>query len=91
MAIIHVSYPHQRSMIEARKAARTFAAKLETKLSVKGVWHGDVLTLERQGVRGSMVLSEGVVDVELTLGMMFTPMKSQIEAEVNKQLDCYLG
>ena len=91
MASIHVSYPHQRSMIEAREAARNFAAKLETKLSVKGVWQGDVLTLERQGVKGSMVLSEGVVDVELTLGMMFTPMKSQIEAEVNKQLDRYLG
>jgi hypothetical protein len=37
------------------------------------------------------VLSQGVVDVELTLGMMLTPMKGQIEAEVNKQLDRYFG
>ena len=46
---------------------------------------------ERQGVKGSLVLSQGVVDVELTLGMMLTPMKGQIEAEVNKQLDRYFG
>ena len=91
MASIHVSYPHQHSMENAREVARTFAAKLETKLGVKGVWQGDVLVLERQGVKGSLVLSQGVVDVELTLGMMLTPMKGQIEAEVNKQLDCYFG
>ena len=91
MASIHVSYPHQHSMEEARKATRTFAAKLETKLGVKGVWQGDVLTLERQGVKGSLVLSQGVVDVELTLGMMLTPMKGQIEVEVIRQLNRYFG
>ena len=91
MASINVSYPHQHSMEDARKVTRTFAAKLETKLGVKGVWQGDVLVLERQGVKGSLVLSQGVVDVELTLGLMLTPMKGQIEAEVNKQLDRYFG
>jgi len=29
--------------------------------------------------------------VDLTLGMMLTPMKGQIEAEINKQLARYLG
>jgi hypothetical protein len=38
-----------------------------------------------------MVLKEGLVEVELTLGMMLTPMKGQIEAEVNKQLERCLG
>jgi hypothetical protein len=38
-----------------------------------------------------MVLTEGMVEVELTLGMMLTPMKGQIEAEVNKQLARCLG
>ena len=91
MSSIHVSYPHQLSMEDARKVTRTFTEKLETKLDVKGVWQGDVLAFERQGVKGSLVLSQGVVDVELTLGMMLTPMKGQIEAEVNKQLDHYFG
>ena len=91
MASIQVSYPHQRSMTEAREAVQTLSAKLGTKLGVKSTWQGDVLMLERQGVKGSMVLTEGVVDVELTLGMMLTPMKGQIEAEVNKQLARCLG
>jgi len=91
MAIIQVSYPHQRSMIEAREAVQTLSTKLGTKLGVKSSWQGDVLMLERQGVKGSMVLTEGVVDVELTLGMMLTPMKGQIEAEVTKQLSRCLG
>jgi|TARA_B110000967_G_scaffold144281_1_gene147678 putative polyhydroxyalkanoate system protein len=78
-------------MTQAREAVQTLATKLGTKLGVKSAWQADVLTLERQGIKGSMVLTEGVVDVELTLGMMLTPMKSQIEAEVNKQLARCLG
>lgn len=91
MASIQVSYPHQHSMTQAREAVQTLATKLGTKLGVKSAWQADVLTLERQGIKGSMVLTKGVVDVELTLGMMLTPMKSQIEAEVNKQLARCLG
>jgi putative polyhydroxyalkanoate system protein len=78
-------------MAEAREAIQTFSVKLEAKLGVKSHWQGDVLMLERQGVKGSMVLAEGVVEVELTLGMMLTPMKGQIEAEINKQLARCLG
>tara|TARA_B110000116_G_scaffold257467_1_gene257635 strand:+ start:130 stop:366 length:237 start_codon:yes stop_codon:yes gene_type:complete len=78
-------------MTQAREAVQTLATKLGTKLGVKSAWQADVLTLERQGIKGSMVLTKGVVDVELTLGMMLTPMKSQIEAEVNKQLARCLG
>lgn len=78
-------------MTQAREAVQTLATKLGTKLGVKSAWQADVLTLERQGIKGSMVLTEGVVDVELTLSMMLTPMKSQIEAEVNKQLARCLG
>ncbi|MFT7178311.1 MAG: putative polyhydroxyalkanoate system protein [Oceanospirillaceae bacterium] len=91
MASIKISYPHQRSMEEAREAVQNFSSKLEAKLGVKSLWQGDVLMLERQGVKGSMVLSEGAVDVGLTLGMMLTPMKSQIEAEIHKQLVRCLG
>lgn len=78
-------------MEEAREAVQNFSSKLEAKLGVKSLWQGDVLMLERQGVKGSMVLSEGAVDVGLTLGMMLTPMKSQIEAEIHKQLVRCLG
>jgi len=38
-----------------------------------------------------LVLKEGLVEVELTLGMMLMPMKGQIETEVNKQLERCLG
>ena len=78
-------------MEEAREAVQIFSSKLEAKLGVKSHWQGDVLMLERQSVKGSMVLSEGAVDVELTLGMMLTPMKSQIEAQIHKQLVRCLG
>ena len=91
MASIQLSYPHQLSMEEAREAVQIFSSKLEAKLGVKSHWQGDVLVLERQGVKGSMVISEGAVDVKLTLGMMLTPMKSQIEAEIHKQLVRCLG
>jgi putative polyhydroxyalkanoate system protein len=91
MASINVSYPHQRSMEEAREAAQTFAGKLQAKLGINSHWQDNALLLERSGVNGSMTLTEGLVTVELTLGMMLTPMKSQIEAEINKQLARYLS
>jgi len=91
MASINVSYPHQRSLEEAREAAQTFAGKLQAKLGVESRWQDNTLLLERTGVNGSMSLSDGLVEVDLTLGMMLTPMKGQIEAEINKQLARYLG
>ncbi|MDC9719693.1 MAG: polyhydroxyalkanoic acid system family protein [Gammaproteobacteria bacterium] len=91
MASIQVSYPHQRTMADAREAVQAFSGKLEAKLGVKSHWEGDRLKLERPGVVGSMLLADGAVEVELTLGMMLTPMKSQIEAEIHKQLGRCLG
>ena len=91
MSNIQVSYPHQRTMEEAREAAQTFAGKLKAKLGVESEWQGDVLKLERTGVNGAMTLSEGLVVVELKLGLMLVPMKGQVEAEINKQLARYLG
>jgi len=91
MASINISYPHQRTLQEAREAAQTFAGKLQAKLGVESRWQDNTLLLERTGVNGSMNLSDGLVEVDLTLGMMLTPMKGQIEAEINKQLARYLG
>ncbi len=49
------------------------------------------MTLERQGVNGELVLNDGEVNVQLKLGMMLSPMKGQIESEIQRQLDKYLG
>jgi len=91
MASINISYPHQRTLQEAREAAQTFAGKLQAKLGVESRWQDNTLLLERTGVNGAMSLSEGLVEVHLTLGMMLTPMKGQIETEINKQLARYLA
>ena len=91
MAKVSINYPHTKSMDEAREAANTFAGKLQSKLGVSYEWQGDSMQLERQGVNGSLTLSEGNVDIELKLGMMLTPMKGQIESEINRQLAKYLG
>jgi len=91
MANVHISHPHQGTMEEAHDAVQIFCTKLQKKLGVKSAWQGDMLTLERQGIEGTIVLTAGLVEVKLALGMMLTPMKGQIEAEVNKQLVRYLG
>jgi len=49
------------------------------------------MTLERQGVNGALTLAEGQVSIELKMGLMLTPMKGQIEAEIQRQLEKYLG
>ena len=91
MATVSVCYPHMRSLAEARSAADTFASKLQAKLGVNCAWQGDTMTLERQGVNGELVLNDGEVNVQLKLGMMLSPMKGQIESEIQRQLDKYLG
>lgn len=91
MAKVSINYPHNKTMEEAREAANTFAGKLQSKLGVSYEWQGDCMQLDRQGVSGSLALSEGAVDIELKLGMMLTPMKGQIESEIKRQLDKYLG
>ncbi|MDP6191234.1 MAG: polyhydroxyalkanoic acid system family protein [Gammaproteobacteria bacterium] len=91
MAKLSIVYPHQRSMAEARTAADNFAGKLQHKLGVNWAWQDDTMTLERQGVNGALTLAEGQVSIELKLGMMLTPMKGQIEAEIQRQLEKYLG
>ena len=91
MAKVSINYPHSKSIEEAREAANTFAGKLQSKLGVNYEWQGDSMQLDRQGVSGSLTLTEGAVDIELKLGMMLTPMKGQIESEIARQLEKYLG
>ena len=91
MAKVSIQYPHQRTHNEAREAAEHFAEKLHAKLAVNYSWQGDTMQLERQGVRGALILAPGEVKVELQLNMMLTPMQGQIEAEIRRQLEKYLG
>ena len=91
MAKVNILYPHQRSQSEARDAANHFAEKLHTKLAVNYSWQGDTMLLQRQGVKGQLTLAEGEVKIELTLNMMLMPMQSQIESEIRRQLEKYLG
>ena len=91
MAKVSIQYPHQRTQNEAREAANHFADKLHTKLAVNYSWQGDTMQLERQGVKGELILAPGEVKVELKLNMMLTPMQAQIEAEIRRQLEKYLG
>lgn len=91
MGKVSIQYPHQRTQNEAREAANNFAEKLHAKLAVNYSWQGDAMQLERQGVKGELILAAGEVKVELKLNMMLTPMQGQIEAEIRRQLEKYLG
>jgi putative polyhydroxyalkanoate system protein len=91
MGKVSIQYPHQRTQNEAREAANHFAEKLHAKLAVNYSWQGDAMQLERQGVKGELILAAGEVKVELKLNMMLTPMQGQIEAEIRRQLEKYLG
>lgn len=91
MATVTICYPHERTKEQAREAADTFAGKLQAKLGVESAWQGDTMTLQRQGVNGELSLGDSEVSIELKLGMMLSPMKGQIEAEIQRQLAKYLG
>lgn len=87
MATIDISRDHQLGLEKAKAAAEGIAEKLKEKVQVDYRWQGNDLVFDRSGAKGSIVVSENNVRVQIDLGMMLRPMKGMIESKVNEYLD----
>ena len=87
MATIHIQKEHHLDNDTVRKQVQNLAEKLSEDLSAKYNWEGDRLVFKRSGASGHIDIGEGIVDIEIKLSMVLTPLKGKIEQTVNGYLD----
>ena len=91
MSRIHIKQHHKLSNDETRKRAEAIAKDLKQKYNIDYSWKADRLLFRRTGVTGFVALGEGVVEIEIKLGMLLAPMKSKIEASIRQDLQASVG
>lgn len=87
MSLIVVERDHSLGLESAKSKADGLAQKLQERLGVEHQWDGDVLQLQRSGVRGSIFVAADKVRIELTLGTLLAAMKGAIQTQIEQTLD----
>jgi len=94
MATIEIVKPHSLDRAAARTKAEEFANRLKDKLSLEWEWSGDKVLFEAKGgmakgAKGSIVLEDGRVTVNVDLPLMLRPMKGMVESKIREKLDSF--
>jgi len=87
MASIRIKKTHQLDNAKVRDEIQHLADKLSQDLSAKYHWEGDRLVFKRSGASGHIDIKQGLVNVEIKLGLVLTPLKGKIEETVNSYLN----
>ncbi len=91
MSRIILRREHQLTQALAKAAVERAALAIEKRFSVKSAWEGNTLTFARPGVKGSIRLLEGEIEIHVALEFLLSFLKPQIEAEIKRQLDLNFG
>ena len=87
MADIQVKRNHKLGLEEARRAAEEIAENLKERLQTAYHWDGEHLRFKRSGAEGYLWVTEDIIEITITLGLMFKPMRGLIEGKVVEFLD----
>lgn len=91
MSDISIRRSHALAPARARKAAEDVAAKLRESFDLESEWQGSALHFRRAGVKGTLRLEAGAVQIDADLGFMLAMMKPAIEGAINRNLDELFG
>lgn len=91
MADIHLERKHAMGLKKAKAAAQKVADELAAEYGVTSTWDGDVLRFERKGVHGELLVAADRVCLEARLGLLLSPMRPRIEAQVNENFARYFA
>jgi putative polyhydroxyalkanoate system protein len=90
MTTIHLQKKHQLGLAKAREVAWTWAEKAEKKLAMRCHYEEgddfDCVAFKRSGVTGELLVHADYFEITAKLGLMLSPFKAQIEAEILQQL-----
>lgn len=70
-----------------RAAAEGLVDRLEEQHGVRSTWNGDSVRIKGSGVDGELTFAQGVVDISVRLGLLASPFKGMLQAEVQRYLD----
>ncbi|HET7269176.1 MAG TPA: polyhydroxyalkanoic acid system family protein [Oleiagrimonas sp.] len=89
MSQIDITRRHALSPERTREVIEHIADSLQRKFDVIPRWDGDTLHFARSGVDGFIATQGNEVRVHARLGMLLTPLKPMVEAEIRSKLDEY--
>ncbi len=90
MPDIVIERSHALGSQGGRDRVERIARQLKERLQIEYEWRGDDLVFRRPGADGTIRTTDTAVHVELSLGLMFLPMKGMIQKEIEKYLDQHL-
>ena len=87
MARITVERAHNLGKQAARAKAEKLANKLQEQYGLEPSWSGDTLNLKRSGVKGTVLVADDSLRIEVELGLLMSAMSGTIKSEIEKALD----
>lgn len=91
MADIHLERRHTMGLKKAKAAAQKVAYDLAADYGITSTWDGDVLRFERKGVSGELVVAADRICLDARLGLLLSPMRPRIEAQVDENFSQYFA
>ena len=87
MARITVERAHTLGKEGARAKAEKLAQKLQDQYGLEPSWSGDTLNLKRSGVKGTVLVADDSLRIDVELGLLMSAMSGTIKTEIEKALD----
>jgi putative polyhydroxyalkanoate system protein len=92
MSTIDISREHKLSLDDAKKKAEELAKSMADKFGIEWKWDGDAVRFDApsgaaKGTKGSVVVTDKLVRVEIDLPFMLRVLKGTIEGKVKEKLD----
>jgi putative polyhydroxyalkanoate system protein len=86
MADITIVQDHAMAIEEARAAAQKVADQMVVDYEMVAEWQEDVLNFKRTGFSGTLALTPGRAELEISLGIMLKGFSRKIEEQVTKNM-----
>jgi putative polyhydroxyalkanoate system protein len=87
MARITVERAHSLGKEGARAKAEKLAQKLQDQYGLQPSWSGDTLNLKRSWVKGTVLVADDLLRIDVELGLLMSAMSGTIKTEIEKALD----
>ncbi|WP_162874555.1 polyhydroxyalkanoic acid system family protein, partial [Pseudomonas viridiflava] len=71
----------------ARAKADKLAQKPQEQYGLEPSWSGDTLNLKRSGVKGTVLVADDSLRIDVELGLLMSAMSGTIKSEIEKALD----
>lgn len=91
MSNLHIQRQLNLPQPAVREAAQQLAEKLQREYGVVFTWQGDCADIKGPSLQGRCDVSEGKVDIQLSLGLLAAAFAGKIEEKINQQLDKLSG